>query len=69
MISRNQNEAVLIEPSINSARISLRIKKSDELEVLLAHKFTGFMMQRAENLSILRRKPVEVQAIESVVTL
>ncbi|KAG6842164.1 Actin- protein 2/3 complex subunit 4 [Blastosporella zonata] len=57
-ISRNENERVLIEPSVNSIRLSIRIKQSDEIERILCHKFTRFMMQRAENFIVLRRKPV-----------
>ncbi len=60
VISRNENEKVLIEPSINSIRLSIRIKQADEIERILCHKFTRFMMQRAENFVILRRKPIQV---------
>lgn len=59
-ISRNEKERVLIEPSINSVRLSIKVKQVDELEHILCHKFTRFMMMRAENFSILRRKAVEV---------
>ncbi len=60
VISRNENERVLIEGSVNSIRISIAIKKSDELEKILSHKFMRFMMMRADNFVILRRKPVKV---------
>lgn len=60
MISRNENEKVLIEPSINSARVSIRIKQADEIENILVHKFTRFLTQRAEVFIVLRRKPVPV---------
>ena len=59
-ISRNENERVLIEPSINAVRISIRVKQADEIETILCHKFTGFLTQRAEPFVILRRKPIEV---------
>ena len=59
-ISRNEKEKVLIEPSINSVRISIAIKQADEIERLLCHKFTSFMMRRAENFVILRRKKLKV---------
>lgn len=42
-IARNENERVLIEPSINSVRISIKIKQADEIENLLVHKFTRFL--------------------------
>lgn len=64
-ISRNENERVLIEPSINSIRLSIKIKQADEIERILCHKFTRFMMQRAENFIVLRRKPVKVRTVFS----
>lgn len=60
-ISRNENERVLIEPSVNSIRVSIKIKQADEIERILCHKFTRFMMQRAESFVVLRRKPVKVR--------
>lgn len=57
VISRNEKERVKIETSINSVRISIAIKQSDDIERILAHKFTRFMMMRADNFVILRRKP------------
>ena len=59
---------VLIEGSINSTRVSIRIKKSDEIETLLCKKFTRFLMQRAENFIVLRRKPVEGYDISFLIT-
>ena len=58
MVARNENERTLIEPSINSTRISIRIKQSDEIERILCARFTRFMEQRAESFVVLRRKPV-----------
>lgn len=63
-IARNENERVLIEPSINSIRISIKIKQADEIEHILVHKFTRFLTQRAESFFILRRKPIKVGALE-----
>jgi actin related protein 2/3 complex, subunit 4 len=60
-VARNENERVLIEPSINSVRISIKIKQADEIEHILVHKFTRFLTQRAEAFFILRRKPVKVR--------
>lgn len=37
--------------------------QADEIEKILCHKFMRFMMMRAENFFILRRKPVEVRAV------
>ena len=63
IISRNENEKVLIESSVNSIRLSIKIKQADEIERILAHKFTRFLMQRAEAFVILRRKPVKVRPL------
>ena len=60
-VSRNGNERVFIEPSVNSIRVSIRIKQADEIEHILVHKFTRFLTQRAESFFILRRKPVKVR--------
>lgn len=59
-VARNENEKVLIEPSVNSVRVSIRIKQADEIEHILVHKFTRFLTQRAESFFILRRKAVKV---------
>lgn len=67
-IARNENEKVLIEPSINSVRVSIRIKQADEIEHVLVHKFTRFLTQRAEPFFILRRKPVKGYDISFLIT-
>jgi len=41
--------------------MSIKIKQADDIERILADKFTRFMMQRAENFVILRRKAVQVR--------
>jgi actin related protein 2/3 complex subunit 4 len=68
VITRSEREATLIEPSINSIRVSIRIKQSDELERLLAGKFSRFLMQRAEQFVILRRRPVEGYDLSFLIT-
>ena len=68
IVTRNERERVLIEPSINSVRVSIAIKQADDIEKLLSHKFTGFMMRRAENFLILRRKKVEGYDISFLIT-
>lgn len=60
-ITRSEAERVLIEPSVNSIRVSIKIKQADDIERILCHKFTRFMTQRAENFIILRRKPMPVR--------
>nr|XP_033782497.1 uncharacterized protein LOC117351380 [Geotrypetes seraphini] len=68
VISRNEKEKVLIEGSINSVRVSIAVKQADEIERILCHKFMRFMMMRAENFFILRRKPVEGYDISFLIT-
>ncbi|EKC98376.1 hypothetical protein A1Q2_07390 [Trichosporon asahii var. asahii CBS 8904] len=68
IISRNESERVLIEPSINSIRVSISIKQADDIEKILCHKFTRFMMMRAENFVILRRKPLPGYDISFLIT-
>lgn len=53
-------ERILVEGSINSLRISIKIKQSDDVETLLCKKFVRFLEQRAEQFFIMRRKPVPV---------
>ena len=62
IVSRNQRERVFIEPSINSLRVSITIKQVDGIEKLLCNKLMTFMMRRAENFIILRRKAVKVNS-------
>ncbi|EJU03958.1 ARP23 complex subunit, partial [Dacryopinax primogenitus] len=68
VISRNENERVLIEPSINSIRLSIKIKQADDIERILCHKFTRFMTGRAESFVVLRRKPVKGYDISFLIT-
>lgn len=68
VVSRNEKERVLIEGSINSLRVSISIKQADEIEKILCHKFTRFMMMRAENFYIMRRKPVQGYDISFLIT-
>ncbi|EKM59985.1 uncharacterized protein PHACADRAFT_250816 [Phanerochaete carnosa HHB-10118-sp] len=67
-ISRNENERVLIEASVNSIRLSIKIKQADEIERILCHGFTRFMMQRAESFIVLRRKPMKGYDISFLIT-
>ena len=68
VISRNANEKVLIEPSINSVRVSVAIKQADEIEKILCKKFMRFLMMRAESFFVLRRKPVPGYDISFLIT-
>lgn len=63
IVARTENERCLIEPSVNSVRVSIKIKQQDEIEEILCHKFTRFLMQRAEQFVIMRRKATAVYYI------
>ncbi|KNZ62316.1 actin-like protein 2/3 complex subunit 4 [Puccinia sorghi] len=78
-ISRTPSEFVLIEPSINSVRLSIKIKQADDIEQilylnnpdtakLLARGVTRFLSLRAENFIILRRKPIKSFDISFLIT-
>merc|ERR550534_3122762 len=58
----------MIEGSINSVRVSICIKQSDEMEEMLVDKFSRFLAQRAEDFVILRRKAVEGYDISFLIT-
>eukprot|EP00667_Euglena_gracilis_P023669 EG_transcript_26863 len=59
VIAKEPNEKVLIESSINSVRVSIKIRQSDDAEKALTAQFMSFLTRRAEQFIILRRKPVE----------
>ena len=67
-ICRSSKEKCLIEPSVNSVRVSICIKQSDDIEEVLTHKFTRFLMQRADQFIIMRRKPMPGYSISFLVT-
>lgn len=68
VISRNESEQTLIEGSVNSIRISIKIKQSDEVDRILCSRFTRFLQQRAEQFVILRVKPVESYDLSFLIT-
>eukprot|EP01012_Entosiphon_sulcatum_P033994 TRINITY_DN43057_c0_g1_i1.p1 TRINITY_DN43057_c0_g1~~TRINITY_DN43057_c0_g1_i1.p1 ORF type:complete len:178 (+),score=47.39 TRINITY_DN43057_c0_g1_i1:23-535(+) len=68
LIAKDPNEKVLIETSINSVRVSVCVKKSDELEKVLAARFFAFLQQRAERFLVLRRKPIEGYDLSFLIT-
>ena len=65
---RNDNERVLIERSINSARVSVKVKQADELEEILCRQFMRFLTQRAEAFKVLRRVVVPGYDVSFLVT-
>lgn len=67
-ITRSEQECVLIEGSINSCRVSIKVKQADELEEILARKLLRFLMQRADEFKVLRRVPVPGYDISFLIT-
>ncbi len=69
LLKRSDHERCLIESSINSARISFRLKfeDADPIEEILGKKFLGFLMKRAEEYEILRRVPIDVSILHSII--
>ena len=68
VVARNESEKTLIEGSINSLRISICIKQSDEVEKVLVDRFSRFLAQRAEDFVILRRAPVPGYDLSFLIT-
>ena len=68
LVCRSEREAVLIEPSINSVRLSLRIKQADEMERILVRSFAAFLMKRAEQFLVLRRKALDGYDLSFLIT-
>ena len=58
-ITKTSEECCLIESSVNSVRISIRVIKSSNLEVLLSHMLARFMQLRADKFEVLRKKPAD----------
>lgn len=68
-VGRSQSgEACLIEPSINSCRISFRFREGDALDSVLSEGFYRFVMLQAEAFPLLRRSPIEGFHISFLVT-
>ena len=68
VVARNESERTLIEASINSLRISICIKQSDEVEKVLVDRFSRFLQQRAEDFVIMRRAPVPGYDVSFLIT-
>ncbi|PNW81800.1 hypothetical protein CHLRE_06g260800v5 [Chlamydomonas reinhardtii] len=61
-------ECCLIEGSINSVRVSLRIGQMDLLEEELVGMYLSFLQQRAELLDVLRRVPLPGYDVSFLIT-
>ena len=58
LIAKSEKEMVFIESSVNSVRVSVMIKKNDDLAALLTEMLERFMSLRADKFDILRKKPI-----------
>lgn len=68
LICRSEQEKCYIETSINSVRVSFKIKQTDQLDALLVKKYMAFLMQRAEAVGVLRRVPIEDYDVSFLIT-
>lgn len=57
LIARNEQEKCLIEGSVNTVRISITIKKGQEIDWLLTDMLERFMSLRADKFDVLRKQP------------
>ena len=55
IISRNESEKVEIETSINSVRVNVAVKKYQEIDKLIVGIYSNYLMNRANQLNILRK--------------
>lgn len=67
-IFRDEEECCFIEPSINSTRFSIRFKKADDPEIILAKRLMRFIQQRADKIPILRRVAIKGYDISFLIT-
>lgn len=68
IICRNEEEKIEVEPSINSVRVNFVMKKHAYLEELLINIYSRFLMNRADRLNILKKKPKEGFDITFLIT-
>ena len=57
LIAKSDQDACLIEASVNSVRVSIKIRKGMEIEHLLTAMFSRFLSLRADKFEILRKQP------------
>lgn len=65
---KDMQEICLVEPSINSTRISFQFRRGDDLEYSLANTFHRFLGMKADHLHLLRRTPVASYDVSFLVT-
>lgn len=59
-------EPIRLSTSINSAHVSLKVKKMDDIEEFICSKFVAFLSRRAEAFLFLRKAPVHVSMPEGL---
>ncbi|EIE20978.1 hypothetical protein COCSUDRAFT_83537 [Coccomyxa subellipsoidea C-169] len=67
-LRRNEQECIVIERSLNSVRVNVQLKRVGDLEAWLRSKRIAFIMQRADYIDIIRRKPAPGFDISFLVT-
>ena len=67
-VSRSNQEYCMIEPSINSVRISFVFAKREPLDKLIVKKISSFFQKRAETLFIVRKRPIDGYDISFLIT-
>ena len=65
---RSEHEYCLIEPSINSVRVSFVFKKMEQIDKLVCAKISSFFARRADSLYIMRKTPIAGYDISFLVT-
>ena len=68
VVAKGDKEAVKIESSVNSLRVSIKIKQMDNMERILVDRFSSFLMMRADDFVVLRRKAIEGFDISFLIT-
>ena len=68
VVAKGDKEAVKIESSVNSLRVSIKIKQMDNMERILVDRFSSFLMMRADDFVVLRRKAMEGFDISFLIT-
>jgi actin related protein 2/3 complex subunit 4 len=68
LICRDDQQRCLIEPSVNSVRVSLTFRMSDATAKMIGEKYVGFLQKRAGSFHILRRKPLDGYDVSFLIT-
>eukprot|EP00193_Tetraselmis_chui_P011240 CAMPEP_0177771834 /NCGR_PEP_ID=MMETSP0491_2-20121128/11853_1 /TAXON_ID=63592 /ORGANISM="Tetraselmis chuii, Strain PLY429" /LENGTH=173 /DNA_ID=CAMNT_0019289509 /DNA_START=232 /DNA_END=753 /DNA_ORIENTATION=- len=68
LITRSPAERCFVEGSINSVRVSLAVKQTDQLDEIITRMLMRFLMQRADQFGILRRVPVKGYDVSFLIT-